>query len=127
MFRPLHVSGPSRGSGKEHSLKRIPRLAIAAGTVCAAVMALTSAVATAAPPPTVSAQALAAQAADAFVSAAPAAVHASADEQFVQLDVISSEGWQYVPYERTYQGLPVLGGDFVVVVDKTGAVSNLSV
>jgi Zn-dependent metalloprotease len=90
-------------------------------------MALTSTVATAAPPPTVSAQTLAAQSAAAFVSATPAAVHASADEQFVQLSVISSEGLQYVPYERTYQGLPVLGGDFVVVTDKAGTVRNLSV
>jgi Zn-dependent metalloprotease len=108
-------------------LKRSFRLAIAAGTVCAAVMALTTTAATAAPPPTDSAQTLAAQSAAAFVSATPAAVHVSADEQFVQLKVISSEGLQYVPYERTYQGLPVVGGDFVVVIDKTGAVNGVSV
>jgi Zn-dependent metalloprotease len=107
-------------------LKRIPRLAIAAGTACAAAIALTS-TAAAAPPPTVSAQALAAQSAAAFVSASPAAVYASADEQFVQLSVVSSKGLQYVPFERTYQNLPVIGGDFVVVTDSSGTVLNLSV
>jgi zinc metalloprotease ZmpA len=126
MFRPLHVSGPRRGLGKEHSLKRSSRLAIAAGTVCAAVMALTSNAA-AAPPPAAGPQALAARSAAAFVSSTPAAVFAGADEQFVQLSVVSSEGLQYVPFERTYQGLPVIGGDFVVVTDSKGTVRDLSV
>ena len=32
-----------------------------------------------------------------------------------------------MPYERTYRGLPMIGGDFVVVVDPTGRVSTTSV
>ena len=36
-------------------------------------------------------------------------------------------GLQYVSYERTYRGLPVVGGDFVVVTDKTGHVLSTSV
>jgi zinc metalloprotease ZmpA len=119
---PAHT----QGLGKEHSLNRTPRLAIAAGTVCAAVMALTS-TAAAAPPPGPSAQALAAQSAASFVSASPSTVFASAGEQFIQQSVNSSDGLQYVSFERTYQGLPVIGGDFVVVTDGTGAVRNVTV
>lgn len=36
-------------------------------------------------------------------------------------------GLQYVSYERTYRGLPVVGGDFVVVTDKSGHVLSTSV
>jgi Zn-dependent metalloprotease len=45
----------------------------------------------------------------------------------VRLPVQSSLGWHYVPYERTYRGVPVIGGDFVVVVDPAGRVSSTSV
>lgn len=34
---------------------------------------------------------------------------------------------RFVPYERTYRGLPVVGGDFVVVVDGDGNVVHTSV
>jgi Zn-dependent metalloprotease len=34
---------------------------------------------------------------------------------------------RFVPYERTYKGLPVVGGDFVVVVNKRGDVVSTSV
>jgi Zn-dependent metalloprotease len=54
-------------------------------------------------------------------------VHPSGDEAFVQHPVISSAGLQYVPYDRTYKGLPVLGGDFVVVTDAAGQVRYTSV
>jgi Zn-dependent metalloprotease len=111
-------------------LKRTPQLTLAIGSVCAAVVALAS-TATAAPPPssgaTLSAQALAAQSAAGFVSARPAALMTSSDEQFVQRGVYGASGLQYVSYDRTYQGLPVIGGDFVVVTDSTGAVRDLSV
>ena len=33
----------------------------------------------------------------------------------------------YAPYERTFRGLPVVGGDFVVVTDDEGHVLNTSV
>ncbi|MFN8192812.1 MAG: M4 family metallopeptidase [Nocardioidaceae bacterium] len=36
-------------------------------------------------------------------------------------------GLHYVAYERTYRGLPVIGGDFVVVTDKSGHVVSTSV
>ena len=41
--------------------------------------------------------------------------------------VQSSGGVQYAAYERTYRGLPVVGGDFVVVTDETGRVLDTSV
>lgn len=37
------------------------------------------------------------------------------------------EGLQYASYERTYRGLPVHGGDFVVVTDRQGRVLDTSV
>ncbi|WP_308290753.1 M4 family metallopeptidase [Micromonospora sp. RL09-050-HVF-A] len=45
----------------------------------------------------------------------------------MQRPVISSEGMQYVPYERTYRGLPVVGGDFVLATTATGEVTYASV
>jgi Zn-dependent metalloprotease len=35
-------------------------------------------------------------------------------------------GSQYVAYDRTYRGLPVVGGDFVLAVDRTGKVTGRS-
>jgi Zn-dependent metalloprotease len=40
---------------------------------------------------------------------------------------MSFGGTHYVPYERTYAGLPVVGGDFVVVVDASGQIIYNSV
>lgn len=80
------------------------------------------------PTPTLSgSRALALKAASDFVAGRPAAVHPSADDSFVQRPAITSAGLQYVPYERTYKGLPVVGGDFVVVADTTGRVRYTSV
>ncbi|QYN25739.1 M4 family metallopeptidase [Amycolatopsis sp. DSM 110486] len=69
------------------------------------------------------AQAMAVNAAAGLVASRPAALHASADDVFVQQKAISStNGLQYIAYERTYKGLPVVGGDFVVATDSTGQV-----
>src|SRR5205085_11912395 len=46
---------------------------------------------------------------------------------FVPLPVISSGEVSYAPYERTWKGLPVVGGDFVVVTDATGHLLATSV
>jgi Zn-dependent metalloprotease len=69
----------------------------------------------------------AAAAAAALVAGRPGVLHAGPDDRFVQQPVQSSLGWRYVPYDRTYRGLPVVGGDFVVVVDPTDRVSSVSV
>jgi Zn-dependent metalloprotease len=97
------------------------------GAVCAATVAALAQPASSAPSQTLSAQAIATQAADSFVAARPAALMAGAGEQFVKLGTTNSEGLQYVSYARTYQGLPVIGGDFVVVADGLGKVQDMSV
>jgi Zn-dependent metalloprotease len=66
--------------------------------------------------------ALAAQSAAALVASRPAYLQASAGDNFIQNTVISSGGMQYVPYQRTYGELPVVGGDFVLVTNSAGQV-----
>jgi Zn-dependent metalloprotease len=98
----------------------------AAVAVVAAASATAAQAAPAAAP--ASPQVLATQGAAALVAAKAPALHAAAGDTFAQRPVISSaEGLQYVPYQRTYQGLPVFGGDFVVVTDKAGTVLSTSV
>jgi Zn-dependent metalloprotease len=62
-----------------------------------------------------------------LVASRPALLHASRHDAFVAGKVISSGGLQYVPYERTYRGVPVVGGDFVVSTDSSGKVLAASV
>src|SRR3954463_8387579 len=118
----LHVPGARQAPGKEHSVKRT----LLVGAVCAVTVAALAQPASSAPTQALSAQAIATRAADSFVGAPPATLMAGAGEQFVQLGTINSDGLQYVSYARTYQGLPVIGGDFVVVADGVGKVQDLS-
>src|SRR3954452_1191173 len=101
-------------------MSRIP-LVIAVGTATAVVAALTTgpAVAQAAPARTAVSPAAAA---DALVAAKPAYLHVSSAETFQRHAVITSGGFSYIPYTRTYQGLSVRGGDFVVMTDAGGVV-----
>ncbi|MCW3817451.1 M4 family metallopeptidase [Micromonospora sp. DR5-3] len=108
-------------------MKLSPRLAALSGAAAAGLIAAgTAAAVQAAPsspaPDPAQARTLAANSASALVASRPGYLHASSDEAFVQKPVISSEGTQYVPYERTYKGLPVTGGDFVLA---TGSLGNL--
>jgi Zn-dependent metalloprotease len=67
------------------------------------------------------------QAAD-YVKSRPSKLHASSSDAFHQHGVISTkDGLQYVPYDRSYKGLPVLGGDFVVVTKADGQVAATTV
>ncbi|MCX7043715.1 MAG: peptidase M4 family protein, partial [Gammaproteobacteria bacterium] len=44
-----------------------------------------------------------------------AAARASANDQFIATDVIvDRDGTEHVRFDRTYKGLPVIGGDLVV-------------
>ncbi len=110
------------------SLRRVFVLACA-GALATAVTAVTASTAQAqpAPSPAPSAQSLAASAATDFVASRPAALHAGANDKFTQHAVISFKGTQYVPFDRTYKGLPVVGGDFVVITNSAGQVMNTSV
>ncbi|HKS99884.1 MAG TPA: M4 family metallopeptidase [Rugosimonospora sp.] len=105
------------------------RLLAASATLvvsAASVTGITAAPAVAAPtPPTPNAAAardLAARSVAGLVAGRPAFLHASTDDAFVPGAVISSGGTQYVPYQRTHAGLPVIGGDFVVATDNAGRV-----
>ena len=106
-------------------MSRIP-LVIAVGTATAVVAALTTgpAVAQAAPArPAVSPAA----AADALVAAKPAYLHVSSAETFQRQAAVTSGGFTYISYTRTYQGLPEIGGDFVVMTDASGVAKYTSV
>src|SRR5690349_13126850 len=71
---------------------------------------------------------LAANSAARLVNSRAAVLHASANDAFVAHSVISTrDGLQYVPYDRTYKGLPVYGGDFVVVTNAAGQVLSAAV
>src|SRR5262249_52202074 len=74
------------------------------------------------------AKTLAARTAADLVARKAPALHVSAGDTLVQKPVISTrDGLQYVPYNRTYRGLPVYGGDFVVVTDAAGRMLSTSV
>jgi zinc metalloprotease ZmpA len=104
-------------------------LVVALGTAAAVTAAMTAGPANAAKPtaPPVAPSALAASSAAALVAARPAYLHAGSHDGFVQHQVISSAGLQYVSYDRTYKGLHVNGGDFVVVTDAAGKTQYTSV
>jgi Zn-dependent metalloprotease len=101
-----------------------PVVLAAACALVAATLATTTAQAS---QPSKSAEALAADAAATLVASRAPALHASADDAFVQRQVISSAGLKYVQYDRTYKGLPVYGGDFVVATNDSGQVLSTSV
>ncbi|MFC7530288.1 M4 family metallopeptidase [Actinoplanes sp. GCM10030250] len=102
-------------------------IAVTAATAVASAMVAVAGPATAQPVSPAAAAAAAADSASALVADRPAVLLASADEAFVQHPVISSENLQYVPYDRVYKGLPVIGGDFVVVTDNAGQTKYTSV
>jgi Zn-dependent metalloprotease len=106
-------------------------LIVAIGTAAAVTAAMTAGPANAAKPlaapVTPSAASLAGSSAASLVASRPAYLHAGAHDGFVQRQVISSNGLQYVSYDRTYKGLPVRGGDFVVATDAAGRTQFTSV
>jgi Zn-dependent metalloprotease len=121
---------PAQADGTEHPLKRLALVGMTLGLLVASTV--TAVAGSAAPPaPTpgaASAATLAARSAAGLVASRPATLHASPDDAFTQHPVIASrEGLQYVPYERTYRGLPVVGGDFVVVTGADGQVLSTSI
>ncbi len=72
-------------------------------------------------------QAMARKAASSLIAERLPALQIGRHDGFVAKRVLRSEGLSYVPYERTYRGLPVIGGDFVVVTDARGHVLDTSV
>jgi len=112
--------------------RRATALASLTGMAAFAVtgIALTTSTAHAAPGPVAqpAARSLAAQSAANLVASKASVLHASPDDAFVAHQVISvPQGLQYVPYDRTYKGLAVIGGDFVVTTDSSGHVLSTTV
>jgi Zn-dependent metalloprotease len=69
--------------------------------------------------------ALAAAAADRAAGSGYDALAKGPDESFVRRNVVAgSGGLQYVTYDRTYRGLPVVGGDAIVVTDAAGRIRD---
>jgi Zn-dependent metalloprotease len=73
------------------------------------------------------ARALAAASAHRLIASDAPALKISSHDTFRALPVQSSHGIQYAAYTRDYRGLPVVGGDFVVVTDADGQVLTTSV
>ena len=73
------------------------------------------------------AHATAARSARGYVQGSPHALHASRFDGYRAMPVQSSGHVQYVPFERTYRGLPVVGGDFVVATNSAGRVLGTTV
>ncbi|MEU1737066.1 M28 family peptidase [Streptosporangium sp. NPDC020145] len=70
-------------------------------------------------------RALAAQAADKAVAEGLGVLRRGPEESFERTGVTSgADGTQYVGYERAYKGLPVVGGDAVVVTDAAGKIMD---
>jgi Zn-dependent metalloprotease len=101
-------------------------MAFASGLVFAgAAVAVEAAPGAALTPAAIQANAI--HAAATFVAGRPSALKASKDDAYIAHPAIASAGLQYIPYDRTFKGLPVVGGDFVVVVDAAGRVVYNSV
>ncbi len=71
--------------------------------------------------------AVAEEAAAGVIAARVPQLHLSRYDKTVAKPTLRSDQLRFVPYERTYRGLPVIGGDFVVVVDGGGNVVYTSV
>ncbi len=83
--------------------------------------------ATAAKPAPPGGLAAAAASADRLVHSKPEVLKAGKHDAFRAGKVLSSMGLNYVPYQRTYRGVPVVGGDFVVSTDDQGKILATSV
>ncbi|WP_406344658.1 M4 family metallopeptidase [Streptomyces sp. NBC_00648] len=95
-------------------------IAVAAGAMLAAALAPVSAVAE--PRPQVPSRDAAVRDADSAVGAhADALAVTAAQGTSVRNVIVDPDGSRHVRYDRTYRGLPVLGGDFVVHLSPTGA------
>ncbi|GAA2516311.1 M4 family metallopeptidase [Pilimelia columellifera] len=73
------------------------------------------------------AQLRAASAADQLIAGQPDLFHRSDSDVMTRQSVIESMDLHYVAYERSHRGLPVVGGDFVVVTDRDANVLSTQV
>jgi Zn-dependent metalloprotease len=99
----------------------------AAALVGATLASLPHGAVAAAPTHGQNARALAAASARNLIASHAPALKISKHDGFKALPVQSSHGLQYAAFNRTYRGLPVVGGDFVVVTNSDGNILNTSV
>ncbi|WP_412544425.1 M4 family metallopeptidase [Longispora sp. K20-0274] len=99
-------------------------MAVAAAGTAAAVTAPAPSPVT---PSVAAAHASALRSTASLVASRPSYLKASADDSFVQHDAVASDGTQYVAFDRTYKGLKVTGGDFVLATDDHGSLKFASV
>jgi Zn-dependent metalloprotease len=99
----------------------------AAALVGATLASLPHGAVAAAPKHGQNARALAAASARNLIASHAPALKISKHDGFKALPVQSSHGLQYAAFNRTYRGLPVVGGDFVVVTNSDGNILNTSV
>ncbi|MFD1076405.1 M4 family metallopeptidase [Longispora fulva] len=99
-------------------------VAVAAAGTAAAVTAPAPSLVT---PTPAAAHASALRSTASLVAGRPSYLKASADDSFVQRDAVGSNGTQYVAFDRTYKGLKVTGGDFVLATDDFGQLKFASV
>ena len=112
---------------------RRPKTALAAAAFSVGLAVSPSAPADAAAPPSPTPsykidRAAATAAADRAIASGALKIHASPKDEIVRRGVTTGAGGlQYIAYERTHDGLPVLGGDFVVATDASGKVLGTSI
>ncbi|GGJ92369.1 hypothetical protein GCM10010123_22750 [Pilimelia anulata] len=97
-------------------------IAVTGAVALSAPSSFASTAGEAAPAAKAPAKLLAASAADQLIASDPATFFKSEDDVIEQQSVVASAGLENVAYERTHQGLRVLGGDFVVVTNSEGRV-----
>ncbi|MEU4222577.1 M4 family metallopeptidase, partial [Actinoplanes sp. NPDC026623] len=105
-------------------------VALATGAALALAASPASAGPQQAPSPAPAPAALAASSADQLVDSAAAenVLHRSDGDSLKRTGVVQgTRGLQYVTYARSFEGLPVVGGDVVVTTDAAGAVKGTAV
>jgi Zn-dependent metalloprotease len=105
-------------------------VALATGTALTLAASPVVAAPAATPPasPSAAPAQLAASAADQLVASAAGTLHRAPGDTLRRTGVqVGTGGLHYVSYERSYRGLPVVGGDVVVTTDSAGAVRGTAV
>ncbi len=100
----------------------IRSLALVTAAITASVLATPQAVA--APKPDGGVVSVTAAADALAASNAPALFKSAQDVMIREAVTAGTHGLNYVSYQRTHRGLPVIGGDAVIVTDATGKVLN---
>ncbi|WP_206686090.1 M4 family metallopeptidase [Kribbella qitaiheensis] len=101
-------------------------VSLAAAATAVVAMKMPAATAQAGPP--ADPRVAAVKTADRLVQGRAAELKAGPGDQFIrQQDISTPWGLQYVPYQRSYYDLPVIGGDFVVTTDANGNAKSINV